>query len=322
MDVINEIRKVIEIEAKEIFALLDKVNENAVKAVKLLHLCEGRVVIIGMGKSGLVGRKIASTLSSTGTPAIFVHPTEAIHGDLGIIGRQDIGIFISSSGETKEVIDLIPHFKRFNIKVISLTGSPNSSLAKLSDVFIDVGVTREACPIGCAPMASTTVALAMGDGLAAALMVKRRFSRKHFAIFHPGGMLGKRLLLKVDGLMVTGVKVPIIGLDTVFKDVIHEITSKSLGAAFVVDAQHKLAGIFTDGDLRRLVQKSSNGDFLNRPIKDIMIINPVKIHKGMLAAEALQLMEKKSITVLPVVDPDNLIVGALHMHSLIRSGLA
>ena len=185
-----------------------------------------------------------------------------------------------------------------------------------------MGTTQEACPIGCAPMASTAVTLAMGDALAAALMIKRRFSKKHFAIFHPGGILGKRLLLKVDGLMATGNDVPIVNPDTIFKDVIYEITSKSLGAAFVVNAQRMLAGIFTDGDLRRLMQVSSNGDFLNSPINDIMIKNPVKIHKEMLAAEAIQIMEENSITVLPVVDKKNAVVGALHMHSLIRAGLA
>ena len=185
MNILNEIRKVIEIEAKEIYALLNKVNEKAVKAVELLYLCKGRVIIVGMGKAGLVGRKFASTLSSTGTPAIFIHPAEAIHGDLGIIGKQDIIILISNSGETEEVLKLIPHFKRFNIKIISLTGNKNSTLAQLSDVVLDVGTTQEACPIGCAPMASTTVTLAMGDALAAALMVKRRFSKKAFCNISP-----------------------------------------------------------------------------------------------------------------------------------------
>ena len=322
MNILNEIRKVIEIEAKAIYSLLDRVNEKAVKAVELLYLCKGRVIIIGMGKAGLVGRKFASTLSSTGTPAIFVHPAEAIHGDLGIIGKQDIIILISNSGETEEVLKLIPHFKRFNIKIISLTGNKNSTLAHLSDVVLDVGAKQEACPIGCAPMASTTVTLAMGDALAAALMIKRRFSKKHFAIFHPGGILGKRLLLKVDGLMATGDDVPIVNPDTIFKDVIYEITSKSLGAAFVVNAQRMLIGIFTDGDLRRLMQVSSNGDFLNSPVNDVMIKNPVNINKEMLAAEAIQIMEGNSITVLPVVDKKNAVVGALHMHSLIRAGLA
>ena len=322
MNILNEIRKVIEIEAKAIYSLLNRVNEKAVKAVELLYLCKGRVIIIGMGKAGLVGRKFASTLSSTGTPAIFVHPAEAIHGDLGIIGKQDIIILISNSGETEEVLKLIPHFKRFNIKIISLTGNKNSTLAHLSDVVLDVGAKQEACPIGCAPMASTTVTLAMGDALAAALMIKRRFSKKHFAIFHPGGILGKRLLLKVDGLMATGDDVPIVNPDTIFKDVIYEITSKSLGAAFVVNAQRMLIGIFTDGDLRRQMQVSSNGDFLNSPINDVMIKNPVNINKEMLAAEAIQIMEGNSITVLPVVDKKNAVVGALHMHSLIRAGLA
>jgi len=322
MNILNEIRKVIEIEAQEIYALANKVNEKAVKAVELLYLCKGRVIIVGMGKAGLVGRKFASTLSSTGTPAIFVHPAEAIHGDLGIIGKQDIIVLISNSGETEEVLKLIPHFKRFNIKIISLTGSKNSTLARLSDVVLDVGTTQEACPIGCAPMASTTTTLAMGDALAAALMIKRRFSKKHFAIFHPGGILGKRLLLKVDGLMATGNDIPLVKPDTTFKDVIYEITSKSLGAAFVVDEQRFLLGIFTDGDLRRLMQDSSNGDFLNGSIKDVMIKNPVKIHKEMLAAEAIQIMEKKAITVLPVVNKEEAVVGALHMHFLIKSGLA
>jgi len=322
MDILNEIRKVIEIEANEIYALMNKVNEAAVKAVELLYLCKGRVIIIGMGKAGLVGRKFASTLSSTGTPAIFVHPAEAIHGDLGIIGKQDIIVLISNSGETEEILKLIPHFKRFNIKIISLTGNKNSTLAQLSDIVLDVGTTQEACPIGCAPMASTTTALAMGDALAAALMIKRRFSKKHFAIFHPGGILGKRLLLKVDGLMAIGNDIPLVKPDTIFKDVIYEITSKSLGAAFVVDAHRFLLGIFTDGDLRRLMQVSSNGDFLNSSASDVMIKDPVKIDNKMLAAEAIQIMEKNAITVLPVVDKKNTVVGALHMHSLIKSGLA
>jgi arabinose-5-phosphate isomerase len=322
MDILNEIRNVIEIEAIEIHALLKKVDDTAVEAVNLLYRCKGRVIVSGMGKAGLVGRKLAATLSSTGTPAIFVHPAEAIHGDLGIIGKQDIVIVISNSGETEEVLKLIPHFKRFKINIISLTGNPNSTLAKLSDVVLDVGTTREACPIGCAPMASTTTTLVMGDALAAALMVKRRFSKKHFVIFHPGGVLGKRLLLNVDGLMVTGDDVPLVNPDTKFKDFICEITSKSLGAAFVVDAKRLLLGIFTDGDLRRLMQASSNGDFLNSVASDVMIKNPVKIRREMLAAEAIQIMEEKAITILPVVDKKNAVVGALHMHSLIRAGLA
>jgi arabinose-5-phosphate isomerase len=321
MDILDQIRKVIETEAKEIYALLTKVNDKAEKAVELLYLCTGRIITIGMGKSGLVARKIASTLASTGTPAIFVHPAEAIHGDLGIVGKQDVIILVSNSGETEEILKLIPHFKRFNIKIISLTGNKNSTVAQLSDVVIDVGTTQEGCPIGCAPMASTAVTMAMGDALAAALMIKRGFSKKHFAIFHPGGILGKKLLLKVDGLMATGDDVPLVYPDTIFKNAIYEITSKSLGAAFVVNTKRILVGIFTDGDLRRLMQVSSNGDFLNNPIVDVMIKNPVKIHKDMLAAEAIQIMERKSITILPVVDKKNVVFGALHMHSLIRAGL-
>lgn len=322
MDILKEIKNVIKTEADSLHALYEKVNQNVVEAVNLIHSCRGRVLIFGMGKAGLVGRKIASTFSSTGTSAIFIHPAEAIHGELGIIGKHDLAIFISNSGETEEVVRLIPHFKRLKISSIALTGNQNSTLAQLSDIVINVGVTREGCPIGCAPMASTTSTLAMGDAIAAALMKKRGFSKKHFARFHPGGALGKKLLLKVNETMVAGIDIPLVTPETVLNDVIYEITSKTLGAAFVVNKINKLVGIFTDGDLRRLIQSNNNGDFLDKPVKAIMRKNPVTVHKEKLAAEALKIMEDNSITVLPVLDDAKKVAGALHMHFLIRAGLS
>jgi arabinose-5-phosphate isomerase len=321
MDILQEIKTVIKTEADELYALFNKVDGNVVRAVNLLHSCKGRVIIIGMGKAGLVGRKIASTFSSTGTSAIFIHPAEAFHGELGIIGKLDIAVFISNSGETEEVLRLAPHFKRLKITIIALTGNTDSTLAHLSDVVINVGVTREGCPIGCAPMASTTAALAMGDALAASLMIKRGFSRKHFAKFHPGGVLGKKLLLQVNELMVSGEEIPLVTPETTLNDAIYEITSKTLGAAFVVNGQGRLVGIFTDGDLRRLMMSNRNGGFWDKSIREIMIKNPVNIHKDKLAAEALKLMEDNSITVLPVLDNHKKVIGALHMHFLIRAGL-
>lgn len=312
-------KRVLKIEARAIAAMIERIDRRFADAVELLYACTGKVVVSGMGKSGLIGQKIAATLASTGTPAFFLHPAEGIHGDLGMLARRDTLIAISNSGETEEVLKLLPAVKRLNIPVIALTGRAQSTLAKHSEVVLDVSVSEEACPMGLAPTASTTAALAMGDALAIALLQKRGLREEEFAQFHPGGTLGRRLLLKVRDLMHRGHEVPRTPSQASLREAILEMTSKKLGMTTVVDGSDRLLGVITDGDLRRFLERgvdlsaASAGDLASR--------NPKTIEPDVLAARAVQTMEQYSITSLVVVEPDGRIMGILHLHDLLKSGI-
>jgi len=312
-------KRVLRIESDAIAELIDRLDERFIQAVEILHGCRGRVVLTGMGKSGFIAQKIAATFASTGTPALYLHPAEGVHGDLGMVVRGDVVLAISNSGETYEVIELLPFFKRFGVKLISLVGNLNSTLAKQSDVCLDVSVKEEACPMGLAPTASTTAALAMGDALAIALLEKRGFEKDDFAVFHPGGVLGRRLLLSVGDLMHTGAEVPRIPQDALMKDAILEISGKRLGVTSVVDSEGRLSGIITDGDLRRALEKYE--DLLNRRVHECMTKNPKIIDKDELAATAVQVMERYSITSLLIIDGERRPVGIIHLHDLLKAGV-
>lgn len=318
-DVLKLLREALDIETEGIVALADRLDDSAVQAVETILACTGRVIVTGMGKMGLIGRKIAATLSSTGTPAFFLHPAEAYHGDLGIIASDDVVLAMSNSGQTEEVTNLLPHIKRFGVKIIAMTGQCESTLARHADVIVDCGVAREACPMNVAPTASTTAALAMGDAIAVALIARRGFTSDDYAIFHPGGSLGRKLLLHVRDIMHAGEDIPTVQPGTALRDAIVEMSSKRLGTAIVTE-NGTLRGIFTDGDLRRLFE--AGGNPLEKTIDEVMVAEPKRCHPGDLAAEALRTMEEKSITALPVVDEDNNVVGIVHLHDLIRAGLA
>ena len=318
---IGEGRRVLAIEAQAIQTLIERIDARFVAAVQLLHACAGKVVVSGMGKSGLIGQKIAATLASTGTPSFFLHPADGIHGDLGMLARQDVLIALSNSGETDELLKLLPSIKRLNIPIIALTGKPQSTLAKNSDVVLDVSVREEACPMGLAPTASTTATLAMGDALAVALLQKRGFKPDDFAQFHPGGTLGRRLLLKVRDLMHEGPGIPRVGATASAREAILEMSSKRLGMTTVVDKAGDLVGVITDGDLRRFLEKGI--DLHAARAADLASRTPKMIGPDELAARAVQIMEEHSITSLIVVnrkDPKQLI-GILHLHDLLKSGV-
>lgn len=318
---INELAKdVLDIEAKAILRLKNNIGDDFDKAVDILYNCKGRVIVTGMGKSGLIGKKIAATMSSTGTPAYFLHPAESTHGDSGVITRNDVIIAISNSGETQELLNLLPLIKRFGCEMIGMTGNLNSTLAKTSEVTLDISVEREACPLGKAPTASTTATLAMGDALAVCLMEKKGFTKEDFLMYHPSGKLGKGLTYKVRDLMITGDKMPVVSDDETFTDVINTISEYKLGMAMVVDSDRKLSGVLTDGDIRRTVIKYH--DISTLRIKDVMTSNPKRITSDAYAASALNLMEKFSITALAVVDENNVPVGVIHIHDLLRAGVA
>lgn len=318
---INELAKdVLDIEAKAILRLKNNIGDDFDKAVDILYNCKGRVIVTGMGKSGLIGKKIAATMSSTGTPAYFLHPAESTHGDSGVITRNDVIIAISNSGETQELLNLLPLIKRFGCEMIGMTGNLNSTLAKTSEVTLDISVEREACPLGKAPTASTTATLAMGDALAVCLMEKKGFTKEDFLMYHPSGKLGKGLTYKVRDLMITGDKMPVVSDDETFTDVINTISEYKLGMAMVVDSDRKLSGVLTDGDIRRTVIKYQ--DISKLRIKDVMTSNPKRITSDAYAASALNLMEKFSITALAVVDENNVPVGVIHVHDLLRAGVA
>jgi len=313
-------RRVLDIEARAIAALVSRLDQRFVDAVELLYRCGGKVIVSGMGKSGLIGQKIAATLASTGTPAFFVHPAEGIHGDLGMLARKDAVIAISNSGETEELIKLLPYVKRLDIPVIALTGRAQSTLAKNSEVVLDVSVAEEACPLGLAPTASTTATLAMGDAIAIALLERRGFKEEDFAQFHPGGSLGRRLLTKVRDLMHHGVALPKVSADASARDAILEMTSKKLGMTTVVDAQGRLAGVVTDGDLRRFLERG--GDVGKSRARDLVTAtNPKSIGPDDLAARAVQIMERYAITSLVVLDQAGAIQGVIHLHDLLRAGV-
>jgi len=312
-------RAVIELEAEALSALVPRLNEDFARACRLILDSKGRVVVTGMGKSGHIGGKIAATLASTGTPAFFVHPGEAQHGDLGMIQPQDVVIAISNSGETGEILTILPIIKRMGAKLIALTGNPKSSLAQQADAHLDAGVAKEACPLNLAPTSSTTAALALGDALAVALLKSRGFTADDFARSHPGGKLGRRLLLYVRDVMHSGARIPLVPETASLREALLEMTSKGLGMTGVLDAGGKLAGIYTDGDLRRTLNKEV--DVYNARISDVMTRNPKTCRADQLAAEIVQLMEKHNINGLMVVDADQRVLGALNMGDLLRAGV-
>lgn len=310
---------VIETEAQAVFQLQQRIDHHFEMACELLIGCRGRVVVTGMGKSGHIGKKIAATLSSTGTPAFFMHPGEANHGDLGMITRQDVVLAISNSGNTSEIVTLLPLLKRLEVPLIALTGNPVSTLAKVADVNLDVSIEQEACPLGLAPTTSTTVALVMGDALAIALLQVRGFSAEDFARSHPGGSLGKRLLLQIDELCHRGEFLPIVSEDATVKEALLEVTAKKLGMTCVVDEKGLLTGIYTDGDIRRTL--THQYDIHTTPLKEVMTRNCHTITPGILAAEALVLMQKYSITSLVILDENQRPEAVLHLHDLLRAGV-
>jgi len=319
--VINQAKKVLAIEAEAIQTLLEKIDDNFTRAVDLLDQCRGKVIVIGMGKSGIISQKIASTFACTGTPAFFLHPAEGIHGDIGMISKGDVILAISNSGETQEIIQLLPLIKRWGIKLIVITGKPHSVLACRGDVVLDTGFIEEACPLGLVPTASTTATLALGDALALALLEKKGFKEDDFAMLHPGGTLGRKLLLRVADLMHQGDEIPLIREDTLMKEGLLEMTSKRLGVTGVCDKAGRLVGIITDGDLRRALEKED--DLLNQKASKIMTKNPKSIGKDDLAAKALHRMEEFSITSLFILAEDGSYkpMGIIHMHDLLRAGV-
>lgn len=306
-------------ELESIEQLIPRIDGQFEKACTLMLGCTGRVVVMGIGKSGHVANKIAATLASTGTPAFFVHPGEASHGDLGMITKDDVIIVLSNSGTTKELISLVPLFKRLGVPLLSMTGNTTSILAQASDVHLDVSVEKEACPLDLAPTSSTTVCLVMGDALAVSLLEARGFSAEDFAFSHPGGALGRKLLLKVSDIMLDGQDIPKVLADEKLSSALTEMTSKGLGMTTVVDSSHELLGIFTDGDLRRCVDKGI--DIQCAIVKEVMTASPTTISKNCLAVEALNLMENKKITALVVEDNDKAPVGIIHMHDLLRADI-
>lgn len=313
-------RKVLKTEAEAVHALIKKLDKDFEKAVDIVYSSRGRVVISGMGKSGLVGKKIAATLASTGTPAFFLHPAEASHGDLGMVTERDVVIAISNSGETDELISLIPFLKRFRVKLISMTGNPASTLAKSSDVTLDISVKEEACPMGIVPTASTTATMALGDAIAVALLMKRGLNEKDFAFFHPGGSIGKKFFIKVKDLMHSGERLPVVSVETPMSKAVIEMSSKRLGHAIVIDNDGNTAGIVTDGDVRRGLEKWK-GKLFELTAKKVMTRNPKTITGEELAATALSVMESRSITALIVRDENGKPVGIIHLHDILRQGI-
>lgn len=319
-DITDIAKSVIDIEARAVSNLKNSINDDFRKAIDILYACKGRVIVTGMGKSGLIGKKIAATLSSTGTPSYFLHPAESTHGDSGIITRDDVIIAISNSGETQELLNLLPIIKRFGVRIIAMTGGLNSTLSKNSDVTLDISIEKEACPLNKAPTASTTATLAMGDAVAICLLEKRGFTEEDFLTFHPGGALGKGFLYKVEDLMITGDRLPIVSENELFTDVIQIISDKKLGVAILVNQNNEMTGVLTDGDIRRTLIKYSNIQGIKA--KEVMTANPKTILPEELAAKALNLMEKYSITALAVTDETRKPVGILHIHDLLKAGVA
>lgn len=318
-EIINNGKEVIRIEAEAIADLQHSINEDFVNTVETIFASKGRVVLTGMGKSGLIARKIVATFNSTGTAAIYLHPTDALHGDLGMVRSEDVVILISKSGGTEEISNLLPMLKRMNVKLIAMCGNKESKLARECDLFLNISVKEEACPYDLAPTASTTATLVLGDALAVSLLKKRNFTAKDFAFLHPGGSLGKRLSLKIKEVMIIGDRIPRVNKNTSIKDVIIEITSKRLGTTCVLDEDGKLAGIITDGDLRRLLEITL--DITGLSASDVMTTNPKVLKEEYLASFALQQMENFKITSLVIVDDQNHPVGIIHLHDLINLGL-
>ncbi len=320
-EILDSARKVIRIEAEAIEALAVRLDESFAKAVLMIMKCTGRVVVTGMGKSGLICQKMAATMASTGTPAIFLHPAEGVHGDLGMLMRGDVVIAVSNSGETEEITRILPTIKRMGLPLIAMAGSQGSTLGRAGDVFLDISIKEEACPLQLAPTASTTVTLAMGDALAVALLLQRGFREEDFALYHPGGALGKRLLLRVEDLMHVGDDIPTVKVNTPLKDALYEISSKKLGITGIVDERGTLLGVFTDGDLRRTIEQGI--EVLHKPICEIMGGKPKRILRTNLAAKALQRMEEYKITSLFVfeTEEEQVPIGIIHLHDLLKAGV-
>lgn len=322
MDILEEAKDVLQQEADGILKLIPKMDQSFVNAVNLIMESKGRVVVTGMGKSGHIARKVSATLSSTGTPSVWLHPAEGIHGDLGMVTNEDVVLAFSKSGETTEIINILPSLRRIGAKIIAVVGYHNSTLAKNADVILDASVEKEACPLGLAPTTSTTVSLALGDALAVVLLSCHHFTPDKFAIFHPGGALGRKLLLTVGNVMHKDADNPVVTLDSTVQDALFMMTEKGLGAVSVVDEEERLVGLVTDGDVRRGLETGSN--FLKWPVDAMMTKNPRVITDDKLAAEALHIMEKnqpRPITVLPVVDHDHKAVGMIHLTDLLRRGV-
>jgi arabinose-5-phosphate isomerase len=320
--VLTRAENVLRLESDGILSMIERLDESFVNAVQLLRQCRGKVVVTGLGKSGLICRKIAATLASTGTPAFFLHSGDGVHGDLGMVMQGDVVLAISNSGETEEILKLLPHFKHHGIKLIVMTGNPESSLAKAGDVVLNVRV-KEACPLGLAPTTSTTVALAMGDALAVVLLEEKGFKEQDFAVRHPGGILGRKLILRVEDLMHQGEHLPLVRHDAPLKEALFEITSKRLGVTGVIDAGGSLIGVITDGDLRRGLQ--THGDaILGKRTAEVMTAGPRTVEKDVLAAQALAEMEENSprpITCLFVLDGNKKPVGIIHLHDILKTGI-
>ena len=313
-------KAVLENEAQAVSELCAHIDDAFFHACQLMLACRGRIVVMGMGKSGHIGGKIAATLASTGTPAFFVHPGEASHGDMGMITVRDVVLAFSNSGETDELVTLLPLIKRLSVPLIALTGNPGSTLGRAATIHIDVSVTQEACPLGLAPTTSTTAALAMGDALAISLLEARGFTADDFALSHPGGQLGRRLLLRIEDIMHTGASIPVVADSASLDAALNEMTQKGLGMTTIVNPAQQLVGVFTDGDLRRVLD---HGEINIRTISvsDVMTTNCLTGNANMLAAEALQMMEQHKINALPIVDEQQHVVGAINMHDLLRAGV-
>lgn len=320
-EVLESARNTLTIEADAVIALRDRIDDSFYRAVEMISGCSGRLVITGMGKSGLICQKITSTMASTGTPSFFLHPAEGIHGDLGMLMKGDVVIAVSNSGETEEIVRILPVIKRMGLQLISMSGNPESTLARAGDVSLDVSVAQEACPLGLAPTASTTVTLAMGDALSVALLEKKKFRAEDFALFHPGGALGKRLLLRVEDLMHEEQEIPLVSQQTTVKEALFEITDKKLGITGVVDHSNGLVGVFTDGDLRRCLE--DNVDSLQLSIVEVMSHHPKRVLRHNLAAKAVKLMEEFSVTSLFVFEreEDSSPIGIVHLHDLLKAGV-
>lgn len=320
-DFLEKARDVLRTEADAVLALIERINGDFGAAVKMILDCQGRVVITGMGKSGLICQKIAATMASTGTPALFLHPAEGVHGDLGMLMKGDVVIAVSNSGETAEITRILPVIKRMGLPLISMSGNPESTLSRAGDVSIDISVAEEACPLALAPTSSTTATLAMGDALSVALMIERGFKEEEFALYHPGGSLGKRLLTRVEDLMHSGEAMPMVQQTVSVKDALFEITSKKLGITGVSNEAGELLGVFTDGDLRRAIEKDIN--CLGQTIETHMSINPKRILRSNLAAKALQRMDESSITSLFAfeTDEEKKPIGIIHLHDLLKAGV-
>jgi len=318
--ILNRARHVLDIEARGIFSLIERLDESFVEAVELLYHCKGKVVVTGLGKSGLICRKIAATLSSTGTPSLFLHAGDGLHGDLGMIMKGDVVLAVSNSGETDELLMLLPIIKRLGLKLIVMTGNPNSTLSRAGDIILNVAVKEEACPLGLSPTTSTTAALAMGDALAVVLLEKKGFREEDFALRHPGGVLGRKLLLRVNDLMHRGPQLPVVHEDTPMKDTLLEITSKRLGVTAVINDEGELIGVITDGDLRRGLERK--GDIFRFKAKELMTRNPKTIPADALAARAVAVMEEHSITSLFILeDGGRKPIGVVHLHDLLKAGI-